>query len=97
MPTAMEVLLLAVLVVVLVVLARSAHRRSPEEELEALFGERSTPEPGPRARAWAWGALFAAGVDPDADPPYAARMLRLADPRLSRSAARLLIDTLNRA
>ena len=47
----MEVLVLAVLVAVLVVLARSAHRRPPEQELEELFGERSTPEPGPRARA----------------------------------------------
>nr|NLI49665.1 hypothetical protein [Propionibacterium sp.] len=49
------------------------------------------PFPGPRARAWAYGVLHSEGVDADADPRYAADLLRRAEPRLSRAAAAALV------
>lgn len=47
--------------------------------------------PGPRARAWAYGVLHTEGVDADADPRYAADLLRRAEPRLTRPAADALV------
>ncbi len=47
--------------------------------------------PGPRARAWAYGVLYSAGTDADADPAYAATLLMRADSRLTRAHADALI------
>jgi len=63
-------------------------------ELAALFGDQAGAEPGPKARLWALGVLFDAGVDPDSDRSYATRVLRQAEPRLSARAARALVDAL---
>lgn len=58
-----------------------------------LFSE-ADAFPGPRARAWAYGVLFSAGVDADADPLYAAEVLCNAEPRLHRRDAHTLIGVL---
>lgn len=50
-----------------------------------------TPFPGPAARRWAYGVLYEAGVDADADPSYAAGILMRAEPRLRRMDADALI------
>lgn len=91
------------IVVVLIVLAfvvfatmRARTQRPAGVELEEIFGETSSPLPGTRARTWAYGVLNEAGVDADADPRYAMKILRQAEPRLSLNAAKVLIDTLNR-
>lgn len=91
------------IVVVLLVLAfvvfatmRARVRRPVGVELAEIFGETSTPLPGTKARTWAYGVLNEAGVDADADPLYAMKILRQAEPRLSLGAAKVLIDTLNR-
>ena len=47
--------------------------------------------PGPRALAWAYGVLNEAGVDADADPAYAAALLRRAEPRLTPAHAQALV------
>lgn len=63
-----------------------------DEGAGALFGEASGVRfPGPRARAWAYGVLYEAGVDADADPPYAAGLLLRAEPRLTRAQADALV------
>jgi len=58
----------------------------------ALFGEASGVRfPGPRAVSWAYGVLYEAGVDADADPRYAAGLLLRAEPRLTRAQADALV------
>ena len=60
--------------------------------LNARFGDApGAAFPGPRARAWAYGVLHGEGVDADADPRYAADLLRRAEPLLSRPAADALV------
>ncbi|MDO5534641.1 MAG: hypothetical protein Q4F65_08325 [Propionibacteriaceae bacterium] len=93
-----EAALLVMLVGLLVFLVMNNRQSRPAAEvLESIFGERSTPTPGPKARVWALGVLHEAGVDPDADPVYAMKVLRTADRRLNLVAAKVLVDTLNRA
>lgn len=66
-----------------------------DEGAGSLFGEASGVRfPGPRARAWAYGVLYEAGVDADADPPYAAGLLLRAEPRLTRAQAAALVGTM---
>jgi len=61
-------------------------------DLNGRYGDApGLPFPGPRARAWAYGVLHTEGVDADADPRYAADLLRRAEPRLSRAAADALV------
>lgn len=92
----MEALVLvALFVFVVVMLANARSRRPASESLEQIFAEPSAPLPGTKARTWALGVLYEAGVDADADPSYAMKVLRRAEPRLSPEAATLLIDTLN--
>jgi TPR repeat protein len=63
--------------------------------VDPLFGDPvGQPFPGPAARRWALGVLFEAGVDADADPTYAAGILRRAEARLSASQAEQLIRAL---
>jgi hypothetical protein len=58
----------------------------------ALFGEAGGVRfPGPRARAWAYGVLYEAGVDADADPSYAAGLLMRAQTQLTRAHADALV------
>ena len=64
-------------------------------ELGDIFGEPSGPYPGPKARRWALGVLFEAGVDADADKAYAVGILRASEPRLSAAAARALVDAVD--
>ena len=60
-----------------------------------LFGEASGVRfPGPKARTWAYGVLYEAGVDADADPRYAAGLLLRAEPRLTRTQADALVRTM---
>lgn len=94
---ALEVVVLAVLAViaVLAVVVRR-NRRAIERRIEERPSERRPDElsafaPPARSTAWAYGVLFEAGVDPDADPPYAAKLLREADPTLGDAQARALI------
>lgn len=88
---------IALLVVLLVIVLGSRRPTPSHEVLEQIFGESSLPTPGPAARAWALGVLYEAGVDADADPVYAMKELRSAEPRLTLGAARVLVDTLNAA
>ncbi len=60
-----------------------------------LFGDPAGSRfPGPGARRWAYGVLWEAGVDADADPAYAASLLVRAQPKLSRPQADALIRAL---
>ncbi len=60
--------------------------------LNVRFGDAAGAAfPGPRARAWAYGVLHGEGVDADADPRYAADLLRRAEPLLTRPAADALV------
>lgn len=90
---AREWLVALVVVVALLLITALARRRRPpvRDELAAIFGEAPAPDPGPRARRWALGALHRAGVDAEADPVYAMRVLRQAEPRLSLAGARSLV------
>lgn len=85
-------LLMALVAVVFWVLYQRRARRPVHLELSELFGESAVDGPGPVARRWALGVLYEAGVDADADRPYAVQVLRKAQPRLSASAARALVD-----
>ena len=60
-----------------------------------LFGDPAGARfPGPGARRWAYGVLWEAGVDADADPAYAASLLVRAQPRLTKPEADALIRAL---
>lgn len=94
---AMEAVTLVVLLFVLVAFVVMGRQRRPaSDSLEKIFGEPSSPHPGPKARLWALSTLHEEGVDSDADPVYAMKVLRQAEPRLTPVAAKALIDTLNR-
>ena len=88
------IVLLLGLLLFLVISGR--HTRPASEVLEAIFDEPAKPTPGQKARVWALGVLHEAGVDPDSDPVYAMKVLRQAEPRLNLTAAKVLVDTLNR-
>ena len=70
--------------------------RPASEVLEQIFDEPATPIPGRKARVWALGVLNEAGVDAEADPVYAMKVLRQAEPRLNLIAAKVLVDTITR-
>ena len=89
------VVLLAVFGLMMIIMARG-RQPSVADNLEAIFGERSATGPGHEARLWALATLFDAGVDTDADPVYAMKVLRDAEPRLTLSSAKALVDSLNR-
>lgn len=89
--------LVGLLAVLLVLVTMNRRSRPAGAALEEIFGEPSTSGAGPRARLWALGVLHEAGVDSDADPVYAMKVLRQAEPRLTLVAAKMLVDTLNRA
>lgn len=86
--------LLVVFVVVMILMSRG-RQPSVASNLEAIFGERSLTGPGHEARLWALATLFDAGVDSDSDPVYAMKVLRDAEPRLTLSSAKALVDSLN--
>lgn len=91
----LEAAVIAVVIVVLIVIVLGQRQRlAPHAVLEDIFHESSLPTPGTRARVWALGVLNEAGVDADADPAYAIKVLRDAEPRLTPVAARLLVDVL---
>lgn len=70
-------------------------QRDGSGEPALLFGDDPADGfPGPAARRWALGVLFEAGVDADADPRYAARLLLRAEPRLGEDRARAIVDAL---
>ena len=87
--------ILLVIVVVMVLMVAQRQRLAPHAVLEDIFDEPSLPSPGTRARVWAYGVLNEAGVDADADPAYAVKVLRQAEPRLTLEASRMLVATLN--
>lgn len=65
---------------------------SESDDMGAVFGEASGVRfPGPAARRWAYGVLYEAGVDADADPSYAAGILMRAQPKLTRAQADALV------
>lgn len=88
-------------VVIGVLMTRRARRQmegydTPAELMASspntLFGDDPMRDfPGPKARAWAYGTLYEAGVDADADPAYAAGVLQRAEPKLTREQAETLI------
>ncbi|MFP5416896.1 MAG: hypothetical protein ACLGHZ_08470 [Actinomycetes bacterium] len=92
-PVEAAIIALAVIGLLVMVVGR---RRGPAPHvlLERLFDEPSKPTPGTKARVWALGVLNEAGVDADADPVYAMKVLREADPRLTPDAARVLVGAL---
>lgn len=79
----LEIAVLAALAVGLLLFV-VARRNRPRVDVSAL-------PPGPRTVAWAYGVLYEAGVDADADPPYAASLLRRADPTLTDAEALELV------
>lgn len=89
-------ILVLLLLFLLVMVINSRQTRPAAEVLEKIFDEPSTPIPGRKARTWALGVLHEAGVDSDSDPVYAIKVLRQAEPRLNLTAAKVLVDTLNR-
>ena len=74
--------------------AQARRRHDPNAELAELFGEPRGAIPGPKARTWALGVLYEAGVDADADQLDAMKALREAEPRLSLAAARALVHAI---
>ncbi|HHU38283.1 MAG TPA: hypothetical protein GXZ45_03230 [Propionibacterium sp.] len=93
----MEITILVLLLGFLIFAVMTQRQTRPASEvLETIFDERSTPTPGRKARVWALGVLNEEGVDADADPGYAMKVLRKAEPRLTLVAAKVLVDTLNR-
>lgn len=85
------VVILVLAAIVVVLLMRARDERPANVELADLFGDPVSPQPGPRALGWAYGVLYEAGVDADGDSSYAVKVLRDADPRLSRRAATALV------
>ena len=90
----LEVAVIVVVAVVLIVIVMLSRGRRPAGlGLGELFDE-PAPHPGPKARRWALGVLWEAGVDADSDPAYAAKVLMDAEPRLDQGAAALLVRAL---
>lgn len=75
-----------------------ARRRLAEGRADPmlLFSE-AEAFPGPQARRWAYGVLYEAGVDADADPRYAAEVLCDAEPGLRPADAQTLIRVMGGA
>lgn len=93
-PVELAIIALVLVVMILIVMGRQ-QQRSPNAVIEEIFNERAIPTPGTKARVWALGVLNEAGADADADPLYATKVLRQAEPRLTLAAARVLVNTLN--
>lgn len=87
------VIIVAVAVVLILIVVVSRGRRPAAVGLGELFDE-PAPHPGPKARRWALGVLWEAGVDADSDPAYAAKVLLDAEPRLDQRAAMVLVRAL---
>ena len=92
-----EIAILVLILGFLLFLVISRRQTRPASEvLEQIFVEPATPIPGRKARVWALGVLNEAGVDAEADPVYAMKVLRQAEPRLNLIAAKVLVDTITR-